>query len=470
MVARALPVQAAPRPVEFCYATARYLRSAAVLALIRVPVGPRRPAGLMWAVIFALAVGLTGCSGAPAAGGAIRIDVLPVRSVADQPVSIKVSGLAPGTVAQLRLRSTDANGVPWSSAAAFRASSGGSVDPAQSAALSGSYTGVSPMGLFWSMRPDRKAADSDYFWRDRPLSFELSVLTAGHRQASVRLSRALAARPLSVRRESLRATRFYGVYFSLASAPVRRPAVLVFGGSDGGLSGTLVAALLAAHGYPALALAYFNAPGLPAQLSDIPLEYFATALRWLRAQPQVDPGHVLTLGVSRGSEAALLLGAYYPRLVNGVIASVPSDVAICSYPNCSGAAWTLHGRPLPYTFQFDNPHPVDDPAAVIPVERIRGPVFLDCGGADAVWVSCPYARAIMTRLASQHDRYPHVLQAYPAAGHGVGSLVPYEPVAATVTAGVNLSGRTPGANPDADAVLWPRLLEFLARVTKGQRL
>ena len=241
--------------------------------------------------------------------------------------------------------------------------------------------------------------------------------------------------------------------------------MLVFGGSDGGLSGTLVAALLAAHGYPALALAYFNAPGLPAQLSDIPLEYFATALRWLRAQPQVDPRHVLTLGVSRGSEAALLLGAYYPRLVNGVIASVPSDVAICSYPNCSGPAWTLHGRPLPYTFQFDNPHPVDDPAAVIPVERIRGPVFLDCGGADAVWVSCPYARAIMTRLAAHHDAYQHVLQAYPAAGHGVGSLVPYEPAAATVTPGVNLSGRTPDANPDADAALWPRLLGFLAGVT-----
>ncbi len=229
-----------------------------------------------------------------------------------------------------------------------------------------------------------------------------------------------------------------------------------------------MAALLAAHGYPALALAYFNAPGLPATLSDIPLEYFARALRWLRAQPQVDPEHVLTLGVSRGSEAALQLGAYYPHLVNGVIASVPSDVAICSYPNCSGAAWTLHGRPLPYTFQFDNPRPVDDSAAVIPVERIRGPVFLDCGGADAVWVSCPYARAIMTRLAAHHDAYQHLLYAYPAAGHGVGSLVPYEPVADATTAGVNLSGRFPDANPDAAAALWPRLLQFLAGLTAGR--
>ncbi len=436
----------------------------------RSAVGPARARAVAIAggLAACLAACLTGCSGAPPASGAIRIDIAPVRSVADQPVSIKVSGLAPGTVAYLRLRSTDANGVPWSSAAAFRVSPGGSVDPAQSAALSGSYTGLSPMGLFWSMRPDRRAAESDYFWsRDRPLSFELTVVAGGHRQDSVRLSRALSATPLSVRRERLRDARFDGEFFSAASAPQRRPALLVFGGSEGGLSGTLVAALLAAHGYPALVLAYFNAPGLPAQLSDIPLEYFATALRWLRAQPQVDPRHVLALGVSRGSEAALLLGAYYPRLVDGVVASVPSDVAICSYPNCSGAAWTLHGRPLPYTLEFDNPHPADDPAAVIPVERIRGPVFLDCGGADAVWVSCPYARAIMTRLAARHDAYRHVLQAYPAAGHGAGSLVPYEPVAETVTPGVNLSGRSPDANPDADAMLWPRLLEFLASVTKG---
>ena len=263
------------------------------------------------------------------------------------------------------------------------------------------------MGLFWSMRPDRRAAEGAYFWTGTARSASSSAwLAAGHRQASVRLSRALSGRRFGAAREPPRGRVLRRVSFRLRRRRCGGPRLLVLGGSEGGLSGTLVAALLAAHGYPALALAYFNAPGLPAQLSDIPLEYFARALRWLRAQPQVDPGHVLTLGVSRGSEAALLLGAYYPRLVDGVIASVPSDVAICSYPDCNGPAWTLHGRPLPYTFQFDNPHPVDDPAAVIPVERIRGPVFLDCGGADAVWVSCPYARAIMTRLAASPRRLP----------------------------------------------------------------
>ena len=53
---------------------------------------------------------------------------------------------------------------------------------------------------------------------------------------------------------------------------MRRTAVLVFGGSEGGLATSLLAARFAADGYPALALAYFREPGLPQTLTNIPLE------------------------------------------------------------------------------------------------------------------------------------------------------------------------------------------------------
>jgi dienelactone hydrolase len=236
--------------------------------------------------------------------------------------------------------------------------------------------------------------------------------------------------------------------------------VLVLGGSEGGLPGTLLPALLASNGYPALGVAYFGEPGLPPTLSRIPLEYFAGALRWLARQPGVDPARIAVLGVSRGSEAAQLLGVYYPGLVHAVIASVPSNVAICSYPRCTGPAWTLHGQPLPYTSEFDNPSPTDAPAAVIPDQRIQGPVFLDCGEADQTWSSCPYAQAIIGLLDAHHDRWAHVLYAYPGAGHPVGDLVPYEPA-------------SPVADPDyatdqqARALLWPRLLGFLAALAQN---
>jgi dienelactone hydrolase len=235
--------------------------------------------------------------------------------------------------------------------------------------------------------------------------------------------------------------------------------VLEFGGSEGGLDGQLVGAALASAGYPTLDIAYFGEPGLPSQLKNIPLEYFAGALRWLARQPGVLPGQIYVSGGSRGSEAALLLGAYYPGLVRGVIASSPGNVSLCSYPGCTGAAWTLHGQPLPYTGQFDNPDPADNPAAVIPVQNIQGPVLLDCGTDDQTWISCTFAQAIQLRLTAAGDRYAHVLYRYAGAGHLVASLIPYEPTSATSRLG---PGDTPLANTDADARLWPEVLSFLA--------
>jgi hypothetical protein len=125
---------------------------------------------------------------------------------------------------------------------------------------------------------------------------------------------------------------------------------------------------------------------------------------------------------------------------------------------CTGPAWTLHGQALPYTTEFDNPSPTDNPAAVIPDQRIKGPVFLDCGEADQTWTSCPYARAILGLLDADHDRWAHVLYAYPGAGHPVGTLVPYEPEAPAVAA------QDPDYATDQQALvlLWPHLLSFLA--------
>jgi pimeloyl-ACP methyl ester carboxylesterase len=135
-----------------------------------------------------------------------------------------------------------------------------------------------------------------------------------------------------------------GAYFA-PSPRSHGPAVLQIGGS-GGSYGHLPAALLASHGSPTLSLAYFKEPGLPQTPKDIPLEYFAKALRWLAAQPGVDPRRVIVYGVSRGGEAALLIGAMYPELVHGVIASTPSADVNGAFPG-PGDAWTLGGEPVP---------------------------------------------------------------------------------------------------------------------------
>src|SRR5262249_57017321 len=77
-------------------------------------------------------------------------------------------------------------------------------------------------------------------------------------------------------RTPVREKGLVGTFFRPAGSG-RHPGIVVFGGSGGGLRED-PAALLAARGYAALALAYFNYEGVPKELVEIPLEDFGAAL------------------------------------------------------------------------------------------------------------------------------------------------------------------------------------------------
>jgi pimeloyl-ACP methyl ester carboxylesterase len=161
------------------------------------------------------------------------------------------------------------------------------------------------------------------------------------------------------------------------------------------------------------------------------------------------------MGIWGGSEAALLLGATYPDLVYGVAALAPSNALNCSNP-CAGASWTLDGQAVPHT-NLGQPNPTDAPGAVIPLERIRGPVLTLCGGADALSYSCDYADAVAARLQGGGQTQPHRFLTYPDAGHGVGTLLPYQPARPMPS----MEGKTPAANWTAREQAWPLVLDFL---------
>ena len=403
-----------------------------------------------------VAAALTGCGGQ--AHG--RVSVTPTATRFDQPVHIVVKGVGARRRVTVELRSVDASRVSWSSHAVFRSTSSGTVDLSESPSSAGSYVGVNAMGLVDALSPG-SLSETGYSWQDgHPQRFTLRVLEDGRTVARGAFSRDTVAPGVSLTRESLAATGFYGEFITPAPGGPRRPAVLAFGGSEGGLGGGgLLGVALAAAGYPTLDLAYFGEPGLPRQLKDIPLGYFARALRWLARRPGVRAGRIVVAGASRGSEAALLLGVHYPHLVHGVIASSPSDLSFGSYPVAGSAAWTYRGRPVPYSQAFSSVDQVHDPSAEIAVQRIRAPVLLDCGSDDQVWTSCAYAQAIQRRLAGHHDRFPHVLYRYRGAGHGVSFLFPYEPASGGDD---DTQGDTELANPNADVRLWPHVLSFLA--------
>lgn len=84
-----------------------------------------------------------------------QLRILPSSSCFfDEAVDIKVSGLPPGEHVELQARHKDDKGVVFKASARYLADQHGEVHLSTQPSTGGSYTGVEPMGLFWSMLPE----------------------------------------------------------------------------------------------------------------------------------------------------------------------------------------------------------------------------------------------------------------------------------------------------------------------------
>lgn len=266
------------------------------------------------------------------------------------------------------------------------------------------------------------------------------------------------------------------------------PAVVAFGGSSGGLgpAGGWAPAL-ASEGFAVLAVAYFAAPGLPSALVDIEVEVVERAVTWLFAGGHVAGKAVGVMGISRGSELALLAGVLLDR-VGPIVALAPSGISWCGLGAggpVDAPAWAFRGEPIPYAAMTGGAapptfaagpvalRPMFDAAlaaptiwahAEIPVERASGSILLVSGEDDAMWPSTPMAELI-ARRAVDHG-FPHrvVHLHYAGAGH-TGGGVPDSPGETTVhhpLTGVTYAlGGTLEGNAAARTDSWPRIIDFL---------
>ena len=180
------------------------------------------------------------------------------------------------------------------------------------------------------------------------------------------------------------------------------PAVIVLHGSEGSVRYSKdVARRLAQKGFVALALCYFGCPQTPTSLENINVEYVIRAVDYLKSRPDVRPEAITLLGLSRGAELALIVGALDPD-VHAVISVMGVPWVFGGYPS-GGTAWLYQGQPLP----FRN----------IPVEQINGPVLVIHGERDTVW-PVDSAYLVADRLAAH--RHPYELAVYSDRGHNVG--------------------------------------------------
>ncbi|WP_033257023.1 acyl-CoA thioesterase/bile acid-CoA:amino acid N-acyltransferase family protein [Kitasatospora phosalacinea] len=412
----------------------------------------RGRAGVL-AALALVGAGSAGCSNGPGTPAVIEVDA--PTALADRAVHVRITGLPPGAEVTVGSRATDLQGRQWSGQAVFRADADGRVLLDTAVPRSGTYQGADGMGLFWSMAPqDGDPEQASFFPAASPqhgYGVTLTAAAPGRPSASRTLTRTWFGDGVTSRKLTPAADGIAGELFLPAPGTPRRPAVLVLGGSEGGNGGTSTASLLASHGYPALALGYFRLPGLPDRLEDIPLEYFARAAELLAGQAGTDPAHVLALGYSRGSEAALLLADDYPELVHGAIVYSPSAQVNGGFPNPGTTAWTKDGKAVAQ--------------GPVPLDRVSGPVLAVAGADDLLWPSPRSARQIVQELDADHDPYPHRALVFPDAGHGVGTY-PYLAAGTRpthpVTGRQSYLGGTRAGNAAAQAAGWPEVLALLA--------
>ena len=413
----------------------------------------------------------------------MRIRVDPDDGLVDQEVAIRLSDCPPNIPVTIRARVVDDSGHQWGSQATFLTDSDGCVDVSMQSPESGTYNGVDPMGLFWSMELDPSVVERHRFMKGSadPDHIVITAELTGSAAVSTEVVRRYMAPGLigtDVMERGLVGTLFH-------KPGERRPAIISMAGSGGG-EWKDHSALLASHGFTCLSLAYFNAEGLPAGLWEIPLEYFAKAIEWLRAQDSVIPDRIAVTGISKGGELSLLLGATFSE-IRAVVAHVPSNVVWTGvgpgHQRGERSSWSFRGQP--FSFLAGKAERVDwtrrpvrlvdyyssgieDRTAMeraeIAVEKINGPIMVLSGTDDAMWPSTRFSELIIERLKRKGFRHRFEHLCYEGAGHPI--VHPYMPCTAIesvhpVTRILVTVGGTPKVNAHACGDSWPKVIGFL---------
>jgi len=209
-------------------------------------------------------------------------------------------------------------------------------------------------------------------------------------------------------------------------------ALICFSSSDGGIElSRMLAQVFQSRGLTTLALAYVLEEGLPQKFLNVPIDPLEAAKRLH------DMGYekVGLWGISKGAELALVAGSLLPGLVNAVIAVAPMSTVCQGFAKekgiafLPGSSWSFHGKEIPYTPYGMEKFPMGqvlkksirlrditmydlylplvqhlNPEAVIPVEKITGPVLLISSKMDHMWPSELAAEQIMKRL--KEHRFP----------------------------------------------------------------
>ncbi|RNA68467.1 acyl-CoA thioester hydrolase/BAAT C-terminal domain-containing protein [Alteribacter keqinensis] len=394
----------------------------------------------------------------------------------DEPVQLHLDGLTPFETLEIKARWIDRTEKRWASAISVQADETGKIR------LSKENGPDTLQALLWSLTPVESPSSVLQKSRLEPMNIDITVI---NEEKIVVLERTITRlfQEDHIQWEEVDEPGLNGVFFYPENES-NVPAVIILGGSEGGIYEE-TAAVLSAHGYAVFALAYFGAPSLPATLHEVPLEVVGRAVEWLSGKDFINREEIGCMGTSKGGELALLAASYYPQ-IRAVVGEVPASHAFQSVNRKrKGSSWTYGGKSLPYvkySFSFSitleslksqwRKKPValrgmferslekSGEEAAIPVEKINGPVLLLSGEKDRLWPSTPMCETIMARLAEHSFPFEKKHVSFKDAGHVL--TLPYLPSVLPADLPFELGGDE-RANALAGLESWTEILSFFER-------
>ena len=375
----------------------------------------------------------------------IQIELISESELADESFNIVINGLKPRETYRVEMHLTDyycinapmflAHDVLWRSTGTFVSDKNGIIDISRTPSCSGSYEGISTMGLFFNAKPltnERKKLPTSL--SKIPLLARFFVKIKIMQGNTVIAERIFTRRYMSsqISHQDIYGEHFRGRLFYDKKA-IKTPALIIVSGSEGRIEKAQnIAQLLSSRGYICLAFAYFGLEGLPKHLERIPLESLVEAKNYLRQHPQVDSEKIGIYGRSKGAEFVLAEESLFND-VQCLVLNSPSDViyeGIKGKWNSHTSSWTHLQKELPYqkfrlgdylfSKLFRKSFPKDR-SAKIDIGQMHSPILLLGSTVDEIWDASSAIDDIVSDYKGRHITF----KKYHETGHML--TVAYQP-------------------------------------------
>ncbi|KAM9376638.1 peroxisomal succinyl-coenzyme A thioesterase-like isoform 2-T2 [Pholidichthys leucotaenia] len=322
----------------------------------------------------------------------VKLSVEPSRGLVDEKILVLVQNGFPGSQLTIHALHQCEDGHHWEAFAHYNADATGTVNVSQDRSSGGTYSGVEPMGLLWSLRPVPGSKPGLRMRRKDvwvPMVVRVSVYR-GHQiegfpdqtpLAIVVLERwyiAPGVQRIPVTEDRLTATLF------LPPGPGPSPGIIDLWGGGGQLV-EYRAALLASRGFAALALDFLTPKVTIETGKAVGNDYFELS-------------------------CAVSISGSHVQPVDGSIAEIlnyfDTNRAKTRFNENNEVIWKDLLLPIP-----------TDPSLKVDMGRIQCPLMLIVGEDDQNWPACESAADIKDMMERAGNNHLLTLLSYPHAGH-----------------------------------------------------